>query len=654
MGQPTITMRVDVNGIPHTFLYIQNPDGTGIEYGFAPKNSGSAYGEGILDITGVGAVRPHEFQYSSSTIVLTDDQYDAIKNYISQTFANPPFYSLQGGWFPNGQNCTTWAIGALEEAGLTPSEFGVTSSWVWNPYGQMVNIKLQETLRTLFNDAEQTVSPLALDLDGDGVETVSLTNGIYFDHNADGLAESTGWIGKDDGLLVWDKNNNGQIDSGQELFGNNSVLLSGQTATDGFQALTELDINHDGQVNFQDDGFAQLKVWRDLNQDGVVQNGELSELSEVGVVSLKTGYSSSNVVDGNGNSHQQVGEYTKQDGTAASLEDIWFKSDPTATLEKDFVAVGAEISSLVDIQGGGSVRSLHQAMARDGSGTLYSLVMEFNREPDLNRRLDLVDRIIASWTGVEGYALSSRGEYLEDARKLYALEAFTGQNFIQGEGTNAGLPNPGPESAHALMNAYQVLADSIYSQLALKSHYASFVEGVEVKVAGGHLIVSVDSLIGMFGAIFENNAQEAISLITDFIKATRVVYGDVGDKILTALREAGSAEGSSFELALAGFGLEKILGSYSGDTLAGTPNHSIYIAGLGGDDVISGASGADVLDGGSGNDTLSGDAGNDLLEGGIGDDSLYGGFDDDTSYEHRPAQFATNKLLCWKSYDSNM
>jgi iron-regulated protein frpC, putative len=67
-----------------------------------------------------------------------------------------------------------------------------------------------------------------------------------------GLAESTGWVGAGDGLLVRDLNDNGQIDNGTELFGNNSVLSSGATAANGFEALADLDSNQDGVFNSSD------------------------------------------------------------------------------------------------------------------------------------------------------------------------------------------------------------------------------------------------------------------------------------------------------------------------------------------------------------------------------------------------------------------
>lgn len=62
--------------------------------------------------------------------------------------------------------------------------------------------------------------PLILDLDGDGIETTTLKDGVYFDHNGDDISFKTSWIDKDDALLVLDKNLNNQIDNGNELFGN--------------------------------------------------------------------------------------------------------------------------------------------------------------------------------------------------------------------------------------------------------------------------------------------------------------------------------------------------------------------------------------------------------------------------------------------------
>ncbi|MBR5675251.1 MAG: hypothetical protein IKX14_02275, partial [Neisseriaceae bacterium] len=81
--------------------------------------------------------------------------------------------------------------------------------------------------------------PLVLDLDGDGVELVSADgwNGVQFDFNGNGIKTATQWVKSDDGLLVWDRNNNGAIDDGSELFGQDTPTKYGDPVTDGFSAL---------------------------------------------------------------------------------------------------------------------------------------------------------------------------------------------------------------------------------------------------------------------------------------------------------------------------------------------------------------------------------------------------------------------------------
>ncbi|MBX3647524.1 MAG: hypothetical protein KF766_07665 [Rhodocyclaceae bacterium] len=104
--------------------------------------------------------------------------------------------------------------------------------------------------------------PLILDLDGDGLETVGVAAGVLFDHDGDGVASGTGWVSSDDGFLVLDRNGNGQIDNGRELFGDATPLAGGGTAADGFAALAQEDTNADGRVDSLDANWSNLRVWR--------------------------------------------------------------------------------------------------------------------------------------------------------------------------------------------------------------------------------------------------------------------------------------------------------------------------------------------------------------------------------------------------------
>jgi len=134
------------------------------------------------------------------------------------------------------------------------------------------------------------VDPLILDLDGDGLEISPLSKGVLFDANGDTIKTGTAWAASDDGMLVWDRNGNGLIDSGAELFGDETVLTTGpnagKKAANGFVALAELDSNADGKFDLSDAQYASLRIWRDMNQDGISQADELQTLADTGVKSI--------------------------------------------------------------------------------------------------------------------------------------------------------------------------------------------------------------------------------------------------------------------------------------------------------------------------------------------------------------------------------
>lgn len=295
---------------------------------------------------------------------------------------------------------------------------------------------LTSEIKDLFDTAETTKSPLILDLDGDGVETLALSAGIQFDHDGNRFAELTGWAGADDGLLVWDRNGNGAIDDGSELFGNKTLLSDGTTAANGFAALADLDTNLDGIIDSNDASFDQLMVWRDSDSNGVVSAGELLTLADAGVASLITGYTAQNVTDDQGNAHLQAGQYIGTDGNTHTMDDVWFANDTAQTVDLDVVEVDETIAALPDIQGFGSVHSLHQAMAHDVDGELQNLVQEYAEENDATARREILTQLIYVWAGVEDIDPESRaasqiyGNVIGDARKLATLEAFLGESYV--------------------------------------------------------------------------------------------------------------------------------------------------------------------------------------------------------------------------------
>jgi hypothetical protein len=167
-------------------------------------------------------------------------------------------------------------------------------------------------------------TPLVLDLDGDGIHTTSLSEGIQFDILDTGHRIPTGWVDSKDGLLVRDLNSNRTIDSGAELFGSSTVLPNGEKAVDGFQALATLDSNNDGTIDASDHSFTSLMVWQDVNQDGLSQEDELHSLEDLSIESLSLGFTPVSQ-DDSGNWIGLESSYQTTDEEIHKLVDVWFK-----------------------------------------------------------------------------------------------------------------------------------------------------------------------------------------------------------------------------------------------------------------------------------------------------------------------------------------
>ena len=152
-----------------------------------------------------------------------------------------------------------------------------------------VSFDRTEQLRVEATQETQQSDPLILDLNGNGIELTDVTkgNGVRFDSTGDGVKEKVSWVGANDGLLALDRNGNGRIDNGGELFGDQ------HGAADGFAELAKFDSDGNGVIDNKDDIYASLKVWQDKNGNGISEPNELASLAERGIRSL--GYGS----DGN-------------------------------------------------------------------------------------------------------------------------------------------------------------------------------------------------------------------------------------------------------------------------------------------------------------------------------------------------------------------
>ena len=289
-----------------------------------------------------------------------------------------------------------------------------------------------------FEEAEDQVrrryyDPLIMDLDGDGIELTSLENSkVYFDIDGDGFREKTGWVKSDDGLLVFDRNNDGYINDISELFGNQTIS--------GFTELQELDSNNDGQITATDTDFGDLQVWRDLDEDGRSDVNELYSLAELNITKIDAVGNPTSITR-EGHLITETGSFELADGTQLEVANVWMNLDQqdsyydhNSTFNSPVVFT-EQILNLPNLKGYGNLPDLRIAMAQDSElATLAESFTNSANSGNISAARELVRPILLRWAGVNETTANNAF-----AQELAFLEKFVGRTWNNTRPSGAGI-----------------------------------------------------------------------------------------------------------------------------------------------------------------------------------------------------------------------
>ncbi len=204
---------------PYGFDFVENT--FTIKWEITGSNTG--------DVTGYEIYRADEWGGPYTRVSGTSDQ-------------NRQFTETVGSWDDNADYY--YKVRSITAEGYSAFSESVRMDWSTNIFKEITDASMGNAVaygKDSLGIARDTSSPLLIDMDGNGIETLPISQGVYFNHQGGSFMTLTGWAGPSEGILARDLDGDGQISSGQELFGNNTLLQDGQPAANGFEALKDLD-----------------------------------------------------------------------------------------------------------------------------------------------------------------------------------------------------------------------------------------------------------------------------------------------------------------------------------------------------------------------------------------------------------------------------
>ena len=385
-----------------------------------------------------------------------------------------------------------------------------------------------------------------------------------------------------------DRDNDGKITSGQELFGDQTTLSNGDKAASGFEALAEFDDNKDGKIDAKDIVYAKLRLWQDANGDGVSQADELKLLADAGVMAINLNSSVVNPANVMGNVQRRLGSFVRSDGSGGQIAEYLLNRDTLDSFDllNQNVVIPEDIGALPNLQGTGNMTSLHVAMAKDESGELKQLLVDFLKPENAMEHEQIFANILYKWAEVEEIDPNSRGG-LVDAQHLTILEKFMGMKFIGSEGEN-----PNRNAAPLLKKAYSKLFDRLYTHLASGAFLKELLSKIDCKIVESGVVIDLSRVQAEIDAQLAADANLGKQMLSDIVRALNGCDLEEQEVVTELINHFAL---KSPELVGVVYRIHEgaIIGSDDADQLNGAA----------GNDILVGGTGNDHLEGGEGNDT---------------------------------------------------
>ena len=485
--------------------------------------------------------------------------------------------------------------------------------------------------------------PLIIDFGQAGITLTSLEDGVNFDLDNNTFAEKTAWIGTEDGFLALDKNNNGVIDNGGELFGDEFVMDNGKISSTGFEALISLNSNDDNIINKDDIKYNELLIWVDANNNGNTDSGELKPITEYGINEINLDYVLENNVDtATGTMQAEYSTVVCDDGTIRKMGEFWFKVNSSDTTQ------GGEMTM-------GNVPDIMYAIENDATGKLEELCLAFSNERNVVIKRMYLKQILYFITGATNIDPNSRGGNI-DARDLKVIEEFMGREFEGVDGSN-----PNSRAAEKLNLIYNTIENQYYNILNLETTYGGIISIVSAFEENGQKKLNLNAI----DCIIEGKKQsgEDVSLFiydtANYLQSFDIMNAtNYYEAFVERYSDVSVDYEAMLELAKSG---NTYLGTISDDVFSGT-SYNDFVFGYDGDDNLISGIGTDYLYGGAGDDLLDGgqgeyiyyfetNHGNDQVLDKSGDSKLI--FLDGLSFDDYEIDFSSNNEMLLTHIETN-